>query len=136
MKLSVCNYQMSTDSFSSTSIERYRFIDVKIMSFYINMNKLKDIIKSILSDFCNATVIGYNKKLNKYWFKIYKNKYCTLYVEIEILNKDDEISFVKFVPIIGTDTLIENFVLNFTESIHLYTTSSFIKSYLEGNFDL
>ena len=97
------------------------------------MNKLTDIIKGILSDFCNATVIGYDKRLNKYWCKIYEKKYCTLHVELEILNKDNEISFVKFIPIIGTDTLIENFVSNFTESIQLYTTSSFIRSCLEGN---
>ena len=52
------------------------------------------------------------------------NKYCTLHIELEIFNKDNIISVVKIIPLIGTDILIDNFVSNFTESIEVYTSSS------------
>lgn len=130
--MSVCYYQMTPNSFSPRSQERYRFIDVKLMAFYINNDKLIDIIKGILSDFCNANVIGYEKRTNKYWCKMYEKKYCSLHIELEILKHNDELTFIKLIPLIGTDKLIEEFVTNFKESIQLYTTSSFIRSCLEG----
>ena len=135
--MSVCYYQVDkNNNFSQRTLERYRIIDVKIMAFYININKLTDIMKGILSDFCNATVIGYEKRTNKFWCKIYDKKYCSLHIELEILNKCSEITYVRFIPIIGTDSLVENFVSNFKESIQLYTTSSFIRGLLERNIGL
>ena len=87
--MSVCYYQMNTNNFSQRAVERYRFIDKKLMAFYINADKLLDIIKSILSDFCNASVIGYDRRMNKYWCKIYENKFCTLHVELEIFKHNN-----------------------------------------------
>lgn len=135
--MSVCYYQVgNNNNFSPRNLERFSFIDVKIMAFYININKLTDIMKGILSDFCNATVIGYEKRTNKFWCKIYDKKYCSLHIELEILNKCSEVTYVKFIPVIGTDSLVENFVSNFKESIQLYTTSSFIRGLLERNIGL
>ena len=131
--MSVCYYESNTAILSKRVGEKYRFIDIKVIAFYINSNKLVDIIKGILSDFCDATVIGYEKRTNKYWCKKYNNNYCTLHIELEIFNKNNIISLVKFIPLIGTDILIETFMSNFIESIQLYTTSSFIRSCLEGN---
>ena len=132
--MSVCYYQVDkNNNFSLRTLERNKIIDVKIMSIYINANKLVDIMKGILLDFCNATVIGYEKQTNKFWCKIYDKQYCSLHIDIEILNNCREITCVRFIPIIGTDTLVENFVSNFKESIQLYTTSSFIRGLLEGN---
>lgn len=131
--MSVCYYQVNENkNLSPRSMERYRYIDIKFMAFYINFNKLTDIIKGILSDFCNANVIGYNKITNKYWCKMYEKRNCTLYLELEILKHNNELSFINIIPLIGTDILIEEFVSNFKESIQLYTTSSFIRSCLEG----
>lgn len=134
IKMSVCYYQMNKNiDFSQRRLERrYRFIDIKLMAFYINSDKLLDIIKGILCDFCNANVIGYDKRTNKYWCKMYEKKYCVLHIELEILRHNNELSFVNVVPLIGTDKLIEEFVSNFKESIQLYTTSSFIRSCLDG----
>lgn len=134
--MSVCYYQMSPDGFSPRSQERYRFINIKLMAFYINNDKLIHIIKGILYDFCNANVIGYEKRTNKYWCKMYDKKYCSLHIELEIMKHNDELTFIKLIPLIGTDNLIEDFVTNFKESIQLYTTSSFIRSCLEGYRDL
>lgn len=139
--MSVCFYQKDPKLFykriaSKRIEEKYRFIDIKMLTFQINHNKLSDIIKVILSEFCNAAVIGFDKRMNKYWCKMYDDKYCTLHIELEIFNKDNITSHVKVIPLIGTDILIDNFVSNFTESIELYTSSSFIKASLEGNVGL
>jgi len=131
--MSVCYYQMSVNNISK---EKFRYIDVKLITFYINIDKLLNIIKGILSDFCNVNVIGYNKETNKYWCKTYDNKYCVLHVELEIFQKCNSTSYVKFIPLVGTDCLIKKFVSNFAEAIQLYKTSPFIKSCLEGNFRL
>jgi hypothetical protein len=110
-------------------------LNAKIMSFNINKENLTRIIKNILSDFCEVHVICYEKKTNKYWCKIYNEckiyKMCALHIELEFINKDADISSVKILPIMGSDVLIEKFVSNFSESIHLYQTSSFIRSCLE-----
>jgi len=132
--MSVHCYKMnSNNSFSQRLIDRSNFIDVKSMLFYININNLTEIIKGILSDFCNADVIGYDKKTNKYWFKTYDKKFCSLHIELEIINNKNETSTVKITPLIGTNILIENFASNFRESIELYTTSSFIRACLARN---
>ena len=128
-----CYKMKSNNSFSQRLVERSKFIDVKSMLFYINMNNLTEIIKGILSDFCNADVIGYDKKTNKYWCKTYDKKFCSLHVELEIIKNKNETSTVKITPLIGTDILIENFASNFRESIELYTTSSFIRACLTRN---
>ena len=135
--MSLCYNQYNKEnSFSQITLERKNLIDIKIMAFCINSDKLTDIIKYILSDFCDATVIGYEKITNKYWCKIYEHKLCSLHIELEILRHNNEISFVKMIPIIGTDSLIENFVSNFEESIQLYTTSSFIRGVLDRKIGL
>ena len=51
-------------------------------------------------------------------------------------NFDFNISAINLVPLIGSDELIENFVLNFKESIHLYITSSFTRFCLEDYWNL
>ena len=93
------------------------------------------IISNILSDFCNASVIGYNQNTNKFWCKIYNKNVCVLQIEIEIIEKLAK-SDIKVVPIIGTNILVENFVSNLRESIELYSSSSFIRASLEGTLCL
>ena len=129
--MSLCYYQENKTNFSQRIFEINELIDVKILAFYININKLSEIMNGILSDFCNATVIGYKKQTNKFWCKIYDKNDCSLHIELEIFNKCNEYTYVRFIPIIGTDSFVENFVSNFKESIQLYTTSSFIRGLLE-----
>jgi len=131
--MSVCYYKMAINNNSFRSKSEYRYVDAKLMVFYININKLLGIVKGILTDFCEAKVIGYNTTTNKYWCKMYDKNYCRLHVELEILKHNDELSFVNIIPLIGSNILIEEFIINFKESIQLYTTSSFIRSCLEGS---
>jgi len=128
--MSLCSHQINRDiNFTPKRLER---ICKKNILIKINKIDVDSIIKNILLDFCNANVIGYEKNTNRYWCKMYEDKFCQLHIEIEIINKGFEQSQVKISPLYGTSKSIENFVSNFKESIELYTTSSFIRSCLEG----
>jgi hypothetical protein len=113
------------------SVYNYKFDNVKTITFHLNSDKLTKIIKPILSDFCNADVIGFDSIQNKYWCKIFDNKCCLLNIELEIITKDKDYSFVRFVLLLGTEILMDSFISNFKESIQLYTTSSFIRACLD-----
>jgi len=111
-----------------------RLCDIKIYKFNISINNLLKIINNILSDFCDAKVIGYNTTKNIHWCKIFNDKLsCSLHIELEILLENKYSTEVKFNALIGDSSLMEDFVLNFTESIELYRTSVFIKGCLEKN---
>jgi len=128
--MSLCCHQINRDiNFTPRSLERISKKDILIK---INKIDVDAIIQNILSDFCNVNVIGYEKSTNRYWCKMYEDKFCQLHIEIEIINKGFEQSQVKISPLYGTSKSIEEFVSNFKESIELYTTSSFIRSCLEG----
>lgn len=132
--MSICFYQKENSQIiSPRNVERYRFINIKTLYFYINKEKLTYIMDKILSEFCDITVIGYKRLHDTYWCKSYDSKFCQLHIEVEIINKDLDFCEVKIIPLIGTDKLIDNFISNFKESIELYTTSSFIRGYLERN---
>lgn len=124
------------NSISKRRIKKFSSANIKLIEFNINIIKLTKIMNSILTDFCEATVIGYEKIKNKYWCKNYHNKECSLHIELEIIYESIEYSTVKFVPVIGTENIIENFVSNFVESIELYRTSPFIRACLEKNWGL
>ena len=135
--MSVCYYKRLTDH-SIRSIDNFRYIDLKLMRFNvnINVNKLSNIVYKILSDYCKEKVIGYDKKTNIYWYKMYDTDYCKLHLEIEIFKYNDVKSFVNIIPLTGSDALINEFVSNFKESLQLYTTSSFIRAYFDGSCGL
>lgn len=135
--MSVCYYESNkNDFFTKRKVNKYKFVNVKMISVYINSYKLEVIMNGILTDFCNADVIGYEKETNKYWCKLFENKCCILHIELEIFEKDTNASFVRFVPLVGNEVLVENFVYNFKESIQLYTTSSFIRTCLDRHIGL
>jgi len=136
-KMSACYYENTKQTkFTRRTVNIYTLIDIKMMVFYINYDNLTNIIKNILTEFCDAKVIGYEKTTNKYWCKMYENKFCSQHIELELLRHTNEITLVKIVPKIGTDLLIKNFVSNFEESIHLYITSSFIRGLLDSKMCL
>ena len=122
-------------TFSPKHLERCMKNCIHISNINIEKDIMNRIISNILSDFCGASVIGYKHKTNKFWCKIYKNRVCVLHIEIEILENLYK-SDIKIFLIFGTNILIGNFVSNFTESIELYTTSSFIRASLEGTLVL
>jgi hypothetical protein len=131
-------YVMKEKSLSLSPRHMERCISNCIHITNINIEKdiMNRIMSNILSDFCNASVIGYNRTTNKFWCKMYKRNICELHLEVEILEKPFAKSDIKIFPIIGTNILVENFVSNLSESIELYITSSFIRASLEGTLVL
>jgi hypothetical protein len=129
-------YLNDDNKMSKRKLKKFKCIDIKIFEFNINMMKLTKIMNNILTDFCEASVIGYEKKTNKFWCKKYDDKNCSLHMELEISYQELDITIVKFIPVIGRENQIENFVSNFTESIELYRSSPFIRSCLEGTVGL
>jgi len=108
---------------------------INISNVNIQKEIMNRIISNILSDFCNASVIGYNRNTNRFWCKMYNKNVCVLHTEIEIIKKLAK-SDIKVLPIIGTNILVENFVSNLRESMELYISSSFIRASLEGTLAL
>lgn len=131
--MSVCFYPIHNDKpFSQRNVERFRYINTIKLPIFINKLNIESKIKYILSDFCDASIIGYDRCTDKYWCKIYEGKFCQLHIEVEIFNKGFEISEALIIPLYGTTKSIQNFVSNFKESIELYQSSSFIRGYLDG----
>lgn len=132
--MSVCYYQKeNSELISPRSLERYRFINIEFICFNINKVKLTYVLNKILTEFCDASVIGYKCYNERFWCKTYEDKFCRLHIELEICSQGFDFCEVKIIPLIGTDKLIKNFVSNLTESIELYTTSSFFKAYFDEN---
>jgi hypothetical protein len=122
-------------TFSPKHLERCMKNCIHISNINIEKEVMNRIISNILSDFCNASVIGYNRTTNRFWCKIYNKNVCILHLEIEIIEKICSTD-IKIFPIIGSNIVVDNFVSNFRESIELYTSSAFIKASLEGTLVL
>jgi hypothetical protein len=122
-------------AFSPVHLERCMLNCIHISNIDIRKEIMNRIIINILSDFCSASVIGYNRNTNRFWCKMYNKNVCVLHVEIEIIKKLNK-SDIKVLPIIGTNILVENFVSNLRESMELYISSSFIRASLEGTLAL
>ena len=99
-----------------------KFQPVNIISFiyYIHKNKLHDIIGKLLNEYCDVSVIGYNKYDDKFWCKKYVKVDCSLHIELEIINKSDSCSTIKITPLLGNDISIKLFIINLNESLHPY----------------
>jgi hypothetical protein len=132
--MSVCYYEVNNNNFfmrRKIPVDNYKFNNIKMITVHLNSDKLINIIKPILSDFCNADVIGFDKRTNKYWCKIFENNCCILNMELEMIYKDKDNSFVRFVLLVGIEVLMNSFISNFKECIQLYKTSSFIRACLD-----
>ena len=130
--MSACHYNIYQEElFSPRFIERNRLNKELNIYSYVSKHIMETIIKYILTDYCNATVIGYEKESNKYWCKMYKGPICRLHIELEIISNKLDTSQIIINPIYGTDKLIANFVTDLKETLELYQSSSFIKSCLD-----
>ncbi len=101
-----------------------------ILNYRLDKSDLDSIIQRILIDFCNITVLGYDKHEDKYWCKKYNNLSCVLYIKIQIKFNSFDCSKISILPIIGKKDEIDMFVYDFNDSIIMYKTSNFIKNLL------
>lgn len=109
-------------------LENYRFNTITML-FNISKPIMEDILRNIFAEFCCVSMIGYESNTGKYWCKTFDNntKSCSLYIELEILEKNDGRIVVRLYPISGTRVLVDNFASDFKESVDLYTTSPFFR---------
>lgn len=129
--MSVCLYQ-SSNKFkpSKRSPERFRIINNISLTYYLDKSEFDKIMQHIFIDFCDITVLGYDKYNDKYWCKKYNNSRCILHLEIKVISKGYEYSDIKIMPLIGEEDVINLFVMDFNESVQMYKTSNFIRSVL------
>lgn len=109
----------------------FQIVENTTIVYYLNKLKIDEIMQQILIDYCNATVLGYDKSEDKYWCKICNKSVCELYVKIKVTNTGNNLSEVEIIPLVGTNITIKNFIRDFDECIKLYQHSNFIKSMLD-----
>lgn len=91
----------------------------------INKHKyeLNQIMQFILIDLCNADILGYNKSSDHYWCKKYDTLSCILHIELHI-NVEGLLSIS---PKIYSQSELNAFLYDLSESIDMCQTSNFIK---------
>ena len=67
--MSICLYPRNNINFPLRGPERFREIDKIKLSYCLNKCEFDKIIQHILIDFCNTSVLGYDKYNDKYWCK-------------------------------------------------------------------
>ena len=127
--MSICFYPRNKQ-FSPRGPERFRIVNNIILTYYLSKFELDRITQHILSEFCNISVIGYNKYQDKFWCKRYNKTMCTLHMELVVIIKDDNCSEIRLTPLIGTLDDINMFISDFNDAIKMYKTSNFIRSVL------
>ena len=117
-----------------------RHADFHVVKTELNIRKLEDVIRTILREYCDVNVMGYNSTENYYWCKIEYKKSCLLYTEIKLYANDYESSSIIIINESEANLRFKginckkqkaNFINNITEAIYLYQNSSFTQHYVE-----
>ena len=111
-----------------------------VLKIELNIKKLEDIIRTMIREHCDVSVMGFNSTENFYWCKIEQNKKCMLYTEIKLFANDYDSSLVVIIndndtnlKYKGQNSTIKNkFINNLSEGFYLYQTSSFSRHYIES----
>jgi hypothetical protein len=121
-----------TNSISNLDLKREEIFTPNKINLTYELNKIEfeKIIQHILIDFCNMTVLGYDKREDKYWCKKCYKSSCLLYIKIQINVISFDFSKISILPIIWNKDDINMFVYDFNDSVKMYKTSNFIKSLL------
>jgi hypothetical protein len=117
--------------------------EVHVIKAELNIKKLEDIILTILRDFCDVNVMGFNNTENYYWCKIENNFKCLLYSEIKLIANDSESSAIIItnesdyqLKLRGIKKNFKITKINFLESLkeglNLYQNSTFTCCWLNN----
>lgn len=132
-KMSICYYPSYNKSKSlNYKLERFRIINEINLTYYLDKSIIDKIMKRILIDFCESSVIGYDRYHDKYWCKKYNKLICKLNIEIYVIFKGYNYSEIKIIPLVGMNEEINTFIYDFNESIQLYMESDFIRGIIES----
>lgn len=130
--MSACFYPINFEDKSYLKkINKFRFMNYISLLYNIDSEKIIEIIRHILSKYCDISVIGYDKKYQKIWCKKYNKSICDLHIEIEIIYKDYELSQIKIIPLIGNDLNIKRFVSIISQFLKIYQKHNLLKNYFE-----
>lgn len=114
-----------------------KLFNINETTIVYNLDKLvlDKIMRGILTEFCYATISGYNKLSDKYWCKKYSGPICELSVEIELIsaNYSHNYTEIKITYLLGKYSERELFLSNFKETLEMYKTSKFIRYILWGS---
>jgi hypothetical protein len=131
--MSVCYYPVQQKSTSSNNkLERFRIINEINLTYNLDKSVFDKIMQRVLIEFCESTVLGYDRYLDKYWCKKINKGICKLHVEIIVNFKDYDFSEIRIIPLVGINDDIKTFIFDFHESIQIYKTSNFIRDILHG----
>ena len=117
-----------------------RHADVHVLKTELNIRKLEDILRTILHEYCDVNVMGYNSTEKFYWCKIEDKKKCLLYTEIRLYSNDYESSCVIIINESDANLKFKgmncrkrkiDFINNITEGVYLYQNSAFSQHYIE-----
>lgn len=124
----------SNKVFNNYSVKSNLLNEITII-YNLDKMVLEKIMRGILTEFCYATVSGYNKMLDKYWCKKYSDSMCELSVEIELVstNYSHNYTEIKITYLLGKPDERELFLLNFKETLEMYKSSKFIRYVLWGS---
>ena len=111
-----------------------------VLKIELNIQKLENVIRTMLREHCDVSVMGFNSTENFYWCKIEQNKKCMLYTEIKLFDNDHDSCLVVIINDNDTNlkykgqnsTLKNKFINNLSEGFYLYQTSSFSRHYIES----
>jgi hypothetical protein len=117
--MTACYYPIKIDD-DSTKRYEFRFMDSIYLHYYIDKTKIEEIIRYILSEYCDISVIGYNKHSDKFWCKRNSKNVCEMHIELEIMKKEFGFSQIKMTPLIGININIKNFIIKLNESLLVY----------------
>ncbi len=130
IKMSSTIYQTySTSIFEIKSSYGFQRKEIKL-NYYVNKREIEKIIQRILIDFCNISILGYDKNEDTYWCKKYNGSSCILYIKFRIHLISFDLSEISIAPILGDKTDINIFVYDFNDAMQMYKTSNFIKNLL------
>ena len=114
--------------------EKFRFIEHINLICCIETSKLYEIIRKMLSEKCDMSVFGYERRKERFWFKNIQNKnYCNLHIEIELIKINYCYSRIKIIPLVGMDRYIKEFILYIDKCLLLYQNYSNIMRYIKND---
>lgn len=127
-----CFYPSHYDNFGSRKrIEKFRFKESINLHYLVEKNIIDMVLRNILINECNMTIVGYCKNESKYWCKKYVGKTCDLHFEIKLSYIDLKSVIFLVTPLMGSDNNIEQFIYKINISMLLYGSSALTKFMLD-----
>lgn len=132
LKMSISLYQdRNSYNIFGCKIEQHKDMDNIKIYWNVSLGMADKLIQKILVEFCDISVLGYNKLTNKYLGKKYCGSICVLLVEVKINEISDDLVEIKVVPLVGNIRNIKAFITDLQDSISTYKSSGFIRETLD-----